>query len=247
MRKISIITPQNVMIELDSAGFLMRVLAFAIDVIVKIIIVIFLNIAFTFMNMDYNVRMIFIYFTFIPVIFFYTFLFELLMHGQTPGKMLTGIFVRMEDGSEIDTDACFTRWFLRVIDVYVTIGSLAGMLINASEKEQRLGDMMAGTIVMRKLKMNGISLKAIEDLQQNENYEPKYPQMVNIKEEDVLLIKNAVMRYERYKNEAHTESLQILAERMYKLLGIQEKPSRLDNNKIDFLRTCVKDYIILTR
>ena len=247
MRKISIITPQNVMIELDSAGFLMRVLAFAIDVIVKIVMVIFLNIAFSFMNLDPNVQMIFIYFTFIPVIFFYTFLFELFLHGQTPGKMMTGIFVRMEDGSEIGTDACFTRWFLRVIDIYVTIGALAGMLINASEKEQRLGDMMAGTIVTRKLKMSGISLKAIEDLQQNENYEPKYPQMVNLKEEDVLLIKNTVLRYERYRNTAHTESLKVLTAHIYKLLGLPEKPSRLDSNKIDFLRTCVKDYIILTR
>ncbi len=235
------------MIELDSAGFLLRTLAFIIDIIVKIVLVIFLGIALDFMNLGSNLTLIVVYFTYIPILFFYTFLFELFLHGQTPGKMMVGIFTRMEDGSQMGTDACFTRWFLRVVDVYITMGALAGVLINASEKEQRLGDMMAGTIVTRKKKVSNISLGAIEDLQKNSNYVPKYPQIVNLKEEDVLLIKNAVLRYERYRNSAHNEALLKLTQHIYKLLGIDEKPSRIERNRVAFLRTCVKDYIILTR
>jgi len=235
------------MIELDSAGFMQRTLAFAIDIIVKIVLIIFLSIMFSFMGLSGNFQMVLMYFTFIPVIFFYTFLFELFMQGRTPGKMMIGIFTRMEDGSQMTTDACFTRWFLRVIDVYITMGALAGVLINASEKEQRLGDMMAGTIVTRKKKLTNISLEAIEDLQKNEDYQPQYPQIVNLKEDDILLIKNAVIRYERFGNKAHNQALLLLTQRMYQLLGIDEKPSRLERNRIAFLRTCVKDYIILTR
>ena len=41
MRKIPIVTPQNVMIELEGAGVLLRSIAFIIDVIVKIILTLF--------------------------------------------------------------------------------------------------------------------------------------------------------------------------------------------------------------
>jgi hypothetical protein len=132
---------------------------------------------------------------------------------------------------------------MRVVDIYVTMGALAGMMINATEKEQRLGDLLAGCIVVKKRKTAGISLEAIEELEHGEEYVPKYPQVVNLKEEDVLLIKNTVLRYQRYNNKAHQEGVAILVRRIKELLGIEEEPK----NYPLFLKTCIKDYIILTR
>lgn len=243
MRTISIVTPQNVMIELEGAGFLLRAVAFGIDIIVRIILVLFFFLALGFMNMGGDAEMVFIYLIILPTMIFYTFLFELFLNGQTPGKMMTGIDVRLVDGSAAGPDACLTRWFMRVIDIYVTMGALAGMLINATEKEQRLGDLLAGTIVVKKKKSAGISIEALEELQRSDDYAPQYPQVVNLKEEDVLLIKNTVIRFERYKNKSHRASISTLVIHLQELLGIEERPK----DALKFLRTCIKDYIILTR
>ena len=243
MRTISIVTPQNVMIELEGAGFLLRAVAFGIDIIVRIILVLFFFLALGFMNMGGDAEMVFIYLIILPTMIFYTFLFELFLNGQTPGKMMTGINVRLVDGSAAGPDACLTRWFMRVIDIYVTMGALAGMLINATEKEQRLGDLLAGTIVVKKKKSAGISIEALEELQRSDDYAPQYPQVVNLKEEDVLLIKNTVIRFERYKNKSHRASISTLVIHLQELLGIEERPK----DALKFLRTCIKDYIILTR
>ena len=243
MRTISILTPQNVMIELEGAGFLLRAVAFGIDIIVRIILVLFFVLALEFMNMGGDAEMVFIYLIILPTMIFYTFLFELFLNGQTPGKMMTGINVRLVDGSAAGPDACLTRWFMRVIDIYVTMGALAGMLINATEKEQRLGDLLAGTIVVKKKKSAGISIEALEELQRSDDYAPQYPQVVNLKEEDVLLIKNTVIRFERYKNKSHRASISTVVIRLQELLGIEERPK----DALKFLRTCIKDYIILTR
>lgn len=243
MRTISILTPQNVMIELEGAGFLLRAVAFGIDIIVRIILVLFFVLALEFMNMGGDAEMVFIYLIILPTMIFYTFLFELFLNGQTPGKMMTGINVRLVDGSAAGPDACLTRWFMRVIDIYVTMGALAGMLINATEKEQRLGDLLAGTIVVKKKKSAGISIEALEELQRSDDYAPQYPQVVNLKEEDVLLIKNTVIRFERYKNKSHRASISTLVIHLQELLGIEERPK----DALKFLRTCIKDYIILTR
>ena len=68
-------------------------------------------------------------------------------------------------------------------------------------------------------------------------------QVANLKEEDVLLIKNTVMRYETYKNKSHKVSIATLVKHLQDLLGIEEEPK----DALKFLRTCIKDYIILTR
>ena len=243
MRTISILTPQNVLIDLEGAGFLLRAVAFGIDIIVRIILIIFFVLLLDFLKMGGDAEMVFGYLVILPSMIFYTFLFELFMNGQTPGKMMTGIHVRMADGSAAGPDACLTRWFMRVLDIYITLGALAGMMINATEKEQRLGDMLAGTIVVKKKKSAGISIEALEELDRSEDYTPQYPQVINLKEDDVLLIKNTVIRFEKHKNKAHKVTVAMLVKHLQELLGIEEQPK----DALKFLRTCIKDYIILTR
>ena len=231
------------MIELEGAGFLLRAVAFGIDIIVRIILILFFVLAIEFLRMGNDAEMVFVYLIILPSMIFYTFLFELFLNGQTPGKMMTGINVRLVNGSAAGPDACLTRWFMRVIDIFVTMGALAGMLINATEKEQRLGDLLAGTIVVKKRKSTGISIEALEELQRSDDYTPEFPQVVNLKEDDVLLIKNTVIRFERYKNKSHKASIVTLVSHLQEVLGIEEKPK----DSLKFLRTCIKDYIILTR
>ena len=68
--------------------------------------------------------------------------------GQTLGKMALGIKVVREDGGEIGTRDAVLRTLMRIVD---SIGSYAVAFVVAlvSGKNQRLGDMVAKTVVVR--------------------------------------------------------------------------------------------------
>ena len=68
--------------------------------------------------------------------------------GQTVGKMITKIKVVREDGSPIDMSQAFTRNFLRIIDGLFAY-LIGAILIWRSDKQQRLGDSVARTVVVK--------------------------------------------------------------------------------------------------
>lgn len=68
--------------------------------------------------------------------------------GQTVGKMITKIKVVREDGSPIDMSQAFTRNILRIIDGLFAY-LIGAILIWRSDKQQRLGDSMARTVVVK--------------------------------------------------------------------------------------------------
>ena len=68
--------------------------------------------------------------------------------GQTIGKMITKIKVVREDGSPIDMEQAFKRNILRVIDGLFAY-LIGAILIWRSDKQQRLGDSVAKTVVVK--------------------------------------------------------------------------------------------------
>jgi uncharacterized RDD family membrane protein YckC len=74
--------------------------------------------------------------------------FEVLWHGQTPGKRVIGLTVLHDDGTPVGWQASFIRNTIRFVD-FLPLAYATGfitMLINADGK--RLGDLVAGTIVV---------------------------------------------------------------------------------------------------
>lgn len=70
--------------------------------------------------------------------------------GQTLGKMVTGIAVVREDGSGVPGLAsALIRTVLRIVDGLLGY-AVAFILVLASDKRQRLGDVAAHTLVIRK-------------------------------------------------------------------------------------------------
>ena len=69
--------------------------------------------------------------------------------GQTIGKKLTHIRVIKEDGSRCDFGSALVRNLLRIVDHLPFLYVLGIILIAATEKKQRLGDMLAKTIVVK--------------------------------------------------------------------------------------------------
>ncbi len=78
------------------------------------------------------------------------FLFMEGMLGATLGKMAVGLTVRKEDGSLCGIVPALTRNVLRIIDFLPFFYLLGAILIWASPQCQRLGDRVAGTVVVKR-------------------------------------------------------------------------------------------------
>jgi uncharacterized RDD family membrane protein YckC len=84
-----------------------------------------------------------------PFIALYYTLFEALV-GATPGKMLMGLKVVMLDGRRCTITAALIRNLLRYVDAMPFGWYFVGaVLILATPRRQRLGDLAAGTVVRR--------------------------------------------------------------------------------------------------
>ena len=70
--------------------------------------------------------------------------------SRTLGKFFQGLVVRKLDGSPCDWTAALIRGGLRVFEVNpLLLGGLpAGLVIIASQRKQRIGDLLAGTVVV---------------------------------------------------------------------------------------------------
>ena len=79
----------------------------------------------------------------------YFIVFEALW-SRTPGKYFQGLIVRKLDGRRCGWKAAFIRSGLRILEVNPLLfgGLPAGIIIVSSERKQRVGDMLAGTLVV---------------------------------------------------------------------------------------------------
>jgi uncharacterized RDD family membrane protein YckC len=70
--------------------------------------------------------------------------------SRTVGKFVQGLMVRKLDGSRCDWKAALIRGGLRIIEVNpLLLGGLpAGLVVIATERKQRIGDLLAGTLVV---------------------------------------------------------------------------------------------------
>jgi uncharacterized RDD family membrane protein YckC len=83
----------------------------------------------------------------------YFIFFEWLWNGQTPGKRLLKLRVIREDGRPITLWEAIARNLLRIFDAipgfFFPVYSLGLISIFLSSRDQRFGDMFAGTVVIR--------------------------------------------------------------------------------------------------
>ncbi len=69
--------------------------------------------------------------------------------GQTVGKMILGIIVVKENGEPCDFLAALLINVMRIIDYLPTLYILGFIVMAITEKRQRLGDRLAGTVVVK--------------------------------------------------------------------------------------------------
>jgi uncharacterized RDD family membrane protein YckC len=154
-------TPEQIDLALEPAGLGSRFVARALDILVQIGIlvlvaipcVLLLGLAGITLDLSNNVAVGYVAavlaLALFLVQFVYDIFFELRRNGQTPGKSRAGIRVMRDGGAPVDFWSSCIRNILRVAD-FLPAAYLGGaLLILLSSRRQRLGDLAAGTVVIR--------------------------------------------------------------------------------------------------
>lgn len=258
-KSIDITTTQNVTIEYELAPLRERIIGWLLDALIVMVawFVIFqvLRAIFEllrsispsmqdedpFENIGWGMFIVMLPFL---LFFFYNILFEILNVGQTPGKKAMSIKVVRLDGKDPEWSDVLLRAVLHLVDSIFSFGVIGAMLIKTTTKSQRLGDMAANTTV---IKIQGsrfnFRLQDILNISSLDNYQPVFPQVRRLHERDMIFIKTAILRFQRYPNRAHEEVVEDLVTHLMPLLDIQVRPL----NRVEFLKTLLRDYIVLTR
>ncbi len=241
MKIIEIRTTQNVVLQYEVAELRDRVLAFLIDIsIIFASLLVLLSITSSiFPKTVHTVIDTLILCAFM----FYSLAFELLNNGQTPGKMALRIqVIKSTSGRPVFVDYA-ARWVFRLIDIYLSLGGIATIMITSSSRGQRIGDIVANTAVVRLSPRMNLTLGDILVMHSQNAYTPVFSQARKLIEEDVILIKNTLDRSRQFRNEAHQQAVTSLAKQVAHILDLD--PGIEDSRK--FLETILRDYVVLTR
>jgi len=198
MADSTIITSQYVQIDQTPANVGDRILARIIDYIIIFVYFMALYIAFGIGSramsiVNNEVLVVSILVLSLPPVF-YSLLCELFNKGQTPGKKLLGIRVVMKDGSRPKLSAYLLRWLLLMVDIYL-FQWLGIVCILVTKNNQRLGDLAAGTLVIKEKDFRKINVTLDEFRHLSVNYIPVFPQAENLSLEQINLINDTLFRY----------------------------------------------------
>lgn len=230
MQTIRVRTTQNVFIDYPLASVGDRLLAFFID---RFILVVYCLAAVVFL-ISLKVTEVWPYVVFVALPYLlYSVLFEIFMDGQSPGKMVMKIKVVRLDGTPATVGGFVLRWLLGAADFVVFSGMVAIIAIAASDKGQRIGDMAAGTTVV-KLREQEMVSAAQTFITPEDTYVPTFPAVIQLSAKDIELVQRAL---EANRDQGNIQPVMIVTEKIKTLLGIQT-----DMVPLKFLYTIVKDY-----
>jgi uncharacterized RDD family membrane protein YckC len=85
--------------------------------------------------------------------FGYFIVFEWLFEGRTPGKRLTGLRVVRDGGFPLDFTSAVVRNVVRILEFGIGFYAISAVATVLSPMNRRLGDMAAGTLVVREGKL----------------------------------------------------------------------------------------------
>ncbi len=192
---------------------------------------------------------------------------EYLWNGQTIGKFLLKMKVVRIDGTSASLGDFMLRWFIRIIDVKlgflfifflpsnpssslqeVIIGyviffmvfpvPIVGMIsIAVSKFRQRLGDRVANTVVIKKMRKFSLDETILQTAK--DDYEPRYKNVLELSDKDIYIIKQVIEDFRKardYKNVIE------VAAKAREILKIDD-----ELKDVALLETLLKDYNHLGR
>jgi uncharacterized RDD family membrane protein YckC len=262
MSIIRVTTNFNIDLEFEAAPFHKRLFAWVLDTIVLIIYII---VAARFLNWfakergDETVWAVFMLLI-IPYLTYHL-VCEIMMNGQSIGKRIMRIRVVNENGGQPSIGQYIIRWLIRtsdymvvVIILFAPIAARAGdfsfvwkvgiplgllfidvILVN-SKKQQRLGDLLAHTLVINTTKKESISDTVFLDVEHS--YVPSFPQVMQLSDRDINALKGILDTAKK----RHDYNLAEMASQKIKSHLKIDTPL----SPYDFLETLLKDYNYLS-
>ena len=255
MNTIDFESAHHVKVEYELASTLQRAAAAMIDVVIFIIYFVIMSMVLGLANVFANYGSeLFVTLLLIKIPWiFYNPIVEYFTSGQSLGKYILGIRVVTIHGERPGFREVFTRWLFKGDFVWISADILIllwcgvavmGAIFSAtSERRQRLGDVMAGTVVIRNKSSVAYTLQDVLAIKSVGDHQAMYPQVIRFTDEDMLLIKNTIQRLQQYPNEETKRFAIELADEAARLLGLPETPEK----RMTFLQTLLQDYVVLTR
>jgi uncharacterized RDD family membrane protein YckC len=149
--RVDVATPEGVTLQFTLAGVGSRFAAALIDSAIQFATFLAMTLLATVVPASGPVRAAIVIAGFL-VFLAYDILFETLASGRTPGKRWSGLRVVTTDGAPVTFRTSAIRNVLRLVDILPGSYLVGIIAVLASSKNQRLGDMAAGTLVVRERK-----------------------------------------------------------------------------------------------
>lgn len=235
MQTVRVRTTQNVFIDYPVASIGDRILGYLIDRIFLIlysvaVVALFINLELVEAGYVWIIALAFPW-------MFYGLLFEILMNGQTPGKQVMKTKVVRLNGTPPTIGDYLLRWIFSFIDYYILSGAIAVVFVAMGGKGQRLGDLVAGTSVIKLIEQQEITGKEVFVMAE-EMHVPTFTQVTQLSETDIEIIQRAL---EVNREQGNIQPVMIITDKIKAMLGIQT-----DLPPVKFLYTIIKDYNALT-
>ncbi|MBN8697583.1 MAG: RDD family protein [Bacteroidetes bacterium] len=231
MDNIKIQTTQNVDIEYEVASVGDRILATLLDYLFFLAYFLLWGVIAALTNGALFESIAFILIISLPILF-YDLACELIFQGRSFGKMIMKIKVVKLDGTQAGFGAYLLRWLLRIIDTRLFSGVIALIAIVVNGKGQRVGDMAAGTTVIKmkqKVTLNDTILNKVKA-----DYMLVFPEVSKLSDNDIDIIKD-VMRVSLGTN--NVTAIKKLADKTKATMGITNSMP-----DAQFLSIVVQDY-----
>ena len=236
MQTIRIQTSQNIELEYVLASVGERLVAYLIDLLLYIGYSVGLILIADALDGFGNQAWVWV--VLILPIFLYQLCCEVFLNGQSLGKKARQIRVISLDGNQPSIGQYLVRWLFRIVDDMIGSGVVAIVTISLTPKAQRVGDLLAGTTVVR---INAQT--RFEDTihaHTDETYVPVYQQAYKLSDADISLLRELLNRYIQDPY-AHGMLVEKAASKIRTILNVQYQ-----GTASAFLETVIKDYNHLT-
>ena len=251
MPVIQIATPFNIDIEFEIAEFHKRLLAYIIDfALINLYMLSMLYLLYGGFSVGEG-SLGFVLIVVVLPLLFYTLLSELFWGGQTIGKRILHIKVVSLDGGEPTLGQFMLRWFLRFYEWgfiifflfwgnaflgvgFLLMGGITSVIIMVvSQKSQRLGDIVAGTVVVNTESNLTVHDTIFMQVAQ-QDYKVSFPEVMRLSDRDINTIKNVITQAKK------TNNYDMCNRVAFKVQDVLKVPT--DLYAFDFLEKIMEDY-----
>ncbi len=242
--RVNIETPEQVTMELAPAGIGSRFLALALDTVIQGVLYVAIILLMVFVLPGIRLRWLPAHWAgaitlllFFCIYWGYFAAFEILWHGQTPGKRVAGIRVVKDSGRPITAIEGIGRNLMRAIDgLFLYLVGVISIVL--SRQHKRLGDYVTGTIVIHD--------KRTYEVKPDWSFDRpaatiSHPELSHISEQDLIVIETFLHRRLELEPMVRFDTAVRLSETIQRKSGLTRTPNQSDEDFLEAAARQVRD------